>query len=734
MTKSSFRLIFAALAATATLAACTKEITPPSFENDKVNPAAEGTRVIAVSFSSQSQTKTTLEGFQPKFVGKEVIKVSNGTKSEKCEVKVDGDGNATFTTNLEGPLKAVYPADAAVMNGEDISGVQVKANQSGTFADANICMAKDITNEAVFENKTAVLRFYVGSEIEVTSVTLESLSEYFAPSIGQKITVEASGGKKLYDQMPDNQDRRICYVAVPYGGYEQLTITTVAKNQKPEPKKLIKCSLSAGSMYTVFIPYYIDVDGQKWGYCNIGAFLPEEPGDYFMWGEVKGHKFANGEFTNFPATNPDQVRYTGGWDSSKGFSEDNAPFYEDSGKYNKYDYKDQAAPEDDAASANWGGKWRMPTSVEFDYVIKNAVHVNGGGISLGSLFFPAAGTGDGVIRSNFGQGSSYWSNTIASGSNLADALEFYSFVDEDGKVEEKILKGFPERYLGLPIRPIYGPAPTPTEPDYVEMKMGTGDDTYTLKWRKMNLGATTVAGSYETCCGDYYAWGVTEPYYETKTWSEGKQQWDRTGFEWKDIAVWQDQDGDEVSGYRPEVYYQNSDIPAHEERIWKDEYEWNPAPYDDTKKLKQDYDAVAQANIGDGWRMPTIGEFNDLCKACSGNDDGSPELSEITSSTPGKGIYALSADQEFLPEYKGVAGLLLCDGESRLFFPTAGIIEDSKHFLGKDETLSGLYWSSTYSKEFEANCFAFNIGTYEGVNLQYPYDRHYGFPIRPVSD
>ena len=34
-----------------------------------------------------------------------------------------------------------------------------------------------------------------------------------------------------------------------------------------------------------------------------------------------------------------------------------------------------------------------------------------------------------------------------------------------------------------------------------------------LKWATMNVGATTVAGSYETCYGDYFAWGETEPRY-----------------------------------------------------------------------------------------------------------------------------------------------------------------------------------------------------------------------------
>ena len=46
MKTTLFRFILAALAAIMALAGCVQEITPPSFEKDKVNPAAEGSRVI----------------------------------------------------------------------------------------------------------------------------------------------------------------------------------------------------------------------------------------------------------------------------------------------------------------------------------------------------------------------------------------------------------------------------------------------------------------------------------------------------------------------------------------------------------------------------------------------------------------------------------------------------------------------------------------------------------------
>ena len=62
----------------------------------------------------------------------------------------------TITTTLKGPLKAVYPSTAAQLNGNQITGVKVPAVQDGTFANANIAMAEDITTNAAFKNKTVL--------------------------------------------------------------------------------------------------------------------------------------------------------------------------------------------------------------------------------------------------------------------------------------------------------------------------------------------------------------------------------------------------------------------------------------------------------------------------------------------------------------------------------------------------------------------------------------------------
>ena len=85
----------------------------------------------------------------------------------------------------------------------------------------------------------------------------------------------------------------------------------------------------------------------KWATCNVGASSPEEYGDYFAWGETQPkdyydwstYKWCNGSYDT-------QTKYC--TNSSHGV----------------VDNKTVLEPEDDAATMNWGGSWRMPTNAE----------------------------------------------------------------------------------------------------------------------------------------------------------------------------------------------------------------------------------------------------------------------------------------------------------------------------------------------------------------------------------
>ena len=197
--RKTFKHLFAALAATAALAGCTREITPPYSENDKIAPATEGSRVIAVAFAPQ--TRTTLEGLQPMFAPNDSILISNGDALDTCEVNV-GSNPATISTDLPGPLTAVYPYKAAKVDGNQIDGVLVSTEQSGTFADANICMAENITTSASFTNQTAI--FKITTNAEAKCVEVSATGAAIANGISgeytdlHKIHVEADAGDTVF--------------------------------------------------------------------------------------------------------------------------------------------------------------------------------------------------------------------------------------------------------------------------------------------------------------------------------------------------------------------------------------------------------------------------------------------------------------------------------------------------------------------------------------------------------
>ena len=437
--KKIFISILTVLVATGALVSCTKDINPGKID---VKPAEDGLYTIAVSFDSP--TKTTLSGNRPHFDVNDKILISNEEESEVCTVELDGE-QTVIRTKLEGPYVAVYPHTAALLdenNENRIIGVKVSAGQTGKFADANICMADQIhvkgmgtrTNALHFLNRVTILKFYVDKAIQVTSIKVIHNEGRNIANGSNTITVECPKDcKQLYDAMPkDKQDPRICYVAVQPENEEtcfimanDLTfeVETDTHGKVTKTPAAEGVSMEKNQMYNVFIPYHIDVqvgkEKQQWGYCNVGAFLPEEPGLFFAWGDIKGHKadfsidatedgegfsIFNAFAEDFYFFDFDDGRYKDNEiDRYVGFSKQNAPYYSTGTEtYTKYTGSDYESLQrsDDAATVNWGGKWRMPTKDEFSSLIdvtntdvKSDIVGKCLQIRNTNLLFPAAGLG-----------------------------------------------------------------------------------------------------------------------------------------------------------------------------------------------------------------------------------------------------------------------------------------------------------------------------------------------------
>lgn len=145
--------------------------------------------------------------------------------------------------------------------------------------------------------------------------------------------------------------------------------------------------------------------GIQWANCNVGAEKVSDPGLYFSWGNTEGH--AEGSGYNF--------------------SQD------------VYDATPAAAItanlslSQDAARANLGAPWRMPTDAEFQELYDNCTcvwttlnGVNGrlftSNVNGNTLFFPAAGYYEGTSLGSRGSSGSYWSSSYfsATGARLLD--------------------------------------------------------------------------------------------------------------------------------------------------------------------------------------------------------------------------------------------------------------------------------------------------------------------------
>lgn len=192
---------------------------------------------------------------------------------------------------------------------------------------------------------------------------------------------------------------------------------------------------------------YVDLglpSGLKWATCNVGANSPEDYGDYFAWGEVEPketynwstYKYCNGSSSTL-------TKYC--YDSSYG-------------KDGFTDTKTVLDPEDDAATVNWGGNWRMPTTEEQQELINNCTWnwttqngVNGykvTGPNGNSIFLPAAGYMYEGTLNNAGSYGRYCSSSLDTGfPSYAYYVFFYSgYVDWDDY--------FGYRYYGLSVRPV----------------------------------------------------------------------------------------------------------------------------------------------------------------------------------------------------------------------------------------------------------------------------------------
>ena len=191
---------------------------------------------------------------------------------------------------------------------------------------------------------------------------------------------------------------------------------------------------------------YVDLglpSGTRWATCNVGASTPTAYGNYFAWGETtpketynwSTYRYCNGSYGTLTKYCNNSIY------GNNGFT-DNLTTLEAS---------------DDAATANWGAGWRLPTNAEMNELINNCTvtltnqnGVNGRlftGPNGNSIFLPAAGNREDSEFYGAGSGGIYWSSSLIT--DLPGRAWYLYFNSDD-----YIMGSNCSRYLGFTVRPV----------------------------------------------------------------------------------------------------------------------------------------------------------------------------------------------------------------------------------------------------------------------------------------
>ena len=182
--------------------------------------------------------------------------------------------------------------------------------------------------------------------------------------------------------------------------------------------------------------------GIKWATCNVGATTPEGKGNYYAWGETETKAWYS--WGRYKYANGDQDKLTK---------------YCNDAQYGDNGFTDNLTtlePEDDAATANWGGSWRMPTDAEWAELKENCTwtYTTLNGIvgckvtshtNSKSIFLPAIGYRS-YNEIHFNGECHYWSVVLCE--------ELPACAGYLGTHVEVVCLFYKDRHFGLPVRPV----------------------------------------------------------------------------------------------------------------------------------------------------------------------------------------------------------------------------------------------------------------------------------------
>ncbi|MBR5982920.1 MAG: hypothetical protein IK025_04230 [Bacteroidales bacterium] len=297
-----------------------------------------------------------------------------GTSADDLSQNVQsGSGTGSFTANITGLAdgttyyyKAYATSSAGTGYGEvmtfttlTIYPPSVQTNSASNITMTGATLSGDVTFDG---NTTVTARgFMYGTSADDLSQNVQSGSG--TGSFTKTLTGLSSSTTYYYKAYATN------VAGTAYG--DVMTFTTPASTGTVNGHAWVDLGLPSGT---------------RWATCNVGASTPTAYGNYYAWGETttkSSYTEDNYTYSSNPTTLPSSA---------------------------------------DAATANWGSGWRMPTSTEMQELIDNCTvtwttqsGVNGRlftGPNGNSIFLPAAGGRYDSELYDAGSYGNYWSSSL----------------------------------------------------------------------------------------------------------------------------------------------------------------------------------------------------------------------------------------------------------------------------------------------------------------------------------
>ena len=409
------------------MSACKPDLEKPTVVSSPISQITETSAVAGGEVTSDGGAEVTVRG---------VCWSISSNPTIEIDKTIDGEGVGSFQSNLSDlSQNTTYYVRAYATNSEGTSyGQEVSFTTLEIIDDDTDDEEDEEDEEDEIVVELAVVTTLSVSEITETSavvgceVTSDGGAEVTSrgvcwsidsnPTIENDKTIDGEGLGSFQSVLSDLSQNTTYYVrayatnseGTAYG--EEVSFKTL--------EEIIDDGISINGYE------YVDLglpSGLKWATHNVGAAAPHESGDYFAWGEIN----TKAEFTEMNCT-------------SYGLN------MQDIAGDSQYD----------AARANWGATWKVPSKKDFEELMNECTWewmvINGKGCKKVTgpngnyIILPITGYqyGTSFYMEDFGY---YWTSTPIS---TYEQFSYDFFFDE----EYNLSMGFDERCYGQAIRPV----------------------------------------------------------------------------------------------------------------------------------------------------------------------------------------------------------------------------------------------------------------------------------------